>query len=148
MKTIAAVMVTVFSWRVNTVPMFQAQYSYTVYMLAICSVVTDVWNTTVLCWFLFMHRTRHSRGLVNRIIIWAIGEGISVGSCYVVRADALCSASETGFLTSLAAILTVIFVCTAEFRIVSSLTIWFSGQQCLTIAYGCPACSSILTVSS
>jgi hypothetical protein len=73
MKTIGAIMSTVFSVSTGNLPVFQAHFSYTVYVATIASVITDVWNTTVLCWFLQSRKTDHSSGLVNRIMLWAIG---------------------------------------------------------------------------
>jgi hypothetical protein len=72
-KTAASVVCTILTMRTDNLRRFQDLYSYVAYLSLMPSVVTDVWNTSVLCRCLRLRRTDHSRNIVNWIMIWAIG---------------------------------------------------------------------------
>lgn len=74
LKTAAALVSTIESRRDGiTIHSFAANYGYIVFMATISSVFVDVWSTGALCWYLMSRSTKHSRGIVNGIMILAVG---------------------------------------------------------------------------
>jgi hypothetical protein len=84
LKTAAALAVTVFCAKVDTLPNFHSRYGYTVTIAAVSSVTADMWNTFSLCWFLKARSTTHSRHIVNRLMLWSLGTSID---CYTHLSD-------------------------------------------------------------
>jgi hypothetical protein len=72
-RTVAAILVTVYTIKLGYLPAFREDHGYLVYISTISSASADLWNTVALCWFLRSRSTVHSRNVINRIMIWVIG---------------------------------------------------------------------------
>jgi hypothetical protein len=106
-RAVAGVLVTVYTIKSGNIPVFHERYNILVYLSGVSSATTDVWNTTALCWFLGMKRSvLNQSSVVNRVIIWAIGRL----SAYRDESAADIHHAETGLITSITAVLMVVFV--------------------------------------
>jgi uncharacterized paraquat-inducible protein A len=89
----------------NTFLLSPASNGYIVYIVTISSVFVDVWNMAALCWYLMSRSTKHSRRAVNQIMVLAVGMFAVLGSLLHVLIF-----PESGLVTSVAAVLILIFV--------------------------------------